>query len=531
MAEEPTSAADDSTTTERRSSRFGAGSGIAVLLGVLAFVFLFGWVGLRPNITVPVLVGAFLGLLATDLVDSLVTGGIAGLCGSAIAAVVYHAHLFGAYLARISPAAKIDIGPYFQKGFVLPLIAANPVNHSRFGPVGVILTATVLTVVVSAGVWWVVSRLSLRDSRWPGLVLIAALGVCLSWTLFAHSTSFVQTIRVNPAPKSYAFDPIINLKTYYLMRGGMNYYDAIITAASGDKRINDVRNLKWGRDWTIVSPTRVRQPLVFYFWALVGHFDATGILWASILLAIGVWVAWYWALFALLGQRALFVAFALFPLCVVHMAWFNLFHPDWWASLMLMYSAAFLVAKRFKTSAVFALLAAMCREVVVFYLLVVLAVGAVRWLLKRESVRAVVPFAVALAVFVVAFGAHYLAEAPYIVLKSGGSTLAEIIQVSTRPLSSKLFGPTSYLMLPYGDGVVPGFVVDVIGTLGLFFVLRRSGYARWALAGYLVFFLGFMAILGASSTYWGQDISALGVVGCAVLVAGLDRLGVREETA
>jgi hypothetical protein len=510
----------------RSASWIGARTVVAAALGTIAFALLFGWNGLLPLLTVPLIVGVFLGLMATNLSESLVTGGSVGLLGSILACALYQQQAFIAYLQRTAPAAVADVTGSLWQGFVVPLIQANPVNDPNVGPLLVVLFGVVLTTALSAGTWWVCSKLAPTvDRRWLGLAVLVPLGVLLASTLFVNGSQFVSSISTEPAPKTYAYDGVVNLKTYYLMLGGMNYYDAIITAASGDTRLTGITDGKWNGTWAINSPTRVREPAAFYLWTVAGHFGAPGILWASLLLAIGVWAVWYWALYPAFGQRALSVAFALFPLMVVHMVWYNLFQPDWWAALMLIYSAAFLVRKRFIPAASFALAAALFREVFALYLVVLLTVAAVFWLRKKLAGRDVAALGAAFVVFAAAYAAHYMAEAPYMGNLAGkDSTLANTLSLMGQPLATKFIGPTSYLMFPYGDAVVPAFVLVIVGAVGLFLLLRDSGPARFALSGYLLVFLAFLAIVGASSSYWGQDFSMLAVTGCAVLLAGSDRL-------
>jgi len=515
----------------RKSSGIGVGTLVAGLLGVVSFVLLFGWNGLLPLLTVPLVVGLFLGLIATSLNESLLTGGSVGLLGSVLACFFYQQDAFVAYLQHTAPAATADVTGSLWQDFVIPLIQANPVNDPRVGPLAVVIFGTVLTLAFSAGAWWAADRFAPTvDRRWLGLAVIVPLGVCLSFTLFVNGNKFVTSISTEPVEKSYAYDGVVDLKAYYLIRGGMNYYDAIITAAQGDARINEIKDGKWNGGWGINSPSRVRQPAVFYLWAITGYFGASGVLWASVLLAIGLWVVWYGALYPTLGQRALFIAPALFPLFAVHMAWFNLFQPDWWAALMVMYSAAFMIRRRYIASAVFALFAVLFREILVIYLLAVLGVAFGLWLRKKLAGRDVAAFGVALVAFIAAYAAHYITEAPYlgaVAVKEG--TLDSILSVASKPLWLKFMGPTSYLMFPYGDAVVPAFILVILGAVGVFLVLRDTGLARLALPAYLVCFLVFLATIGATSSYWGQDFSPLAVTGCAILLAGSDRLGRRAK--
>jgi len=504
-----------------------AGLFIAILLGTLSFVLLFPWNGLLPLFTVPLVVGALLGLLAIDLRESIVAGVVSGLIGSSLACVFYRFDEFLRYMERTSPAAVADVTGSLWQGFLIPLLSANPINDPRVGSLLVVLASTLLTVAFSAGSWWLAQRLgSTVDRRWLGLMVIVPLGVCLAYTVVVRSSAFVASISTEPAAESYAYDGVINLKTYYLIRGGANYYDAIIAAVAGDSRINEIKNNKWNGAWGVNSPSRVKPPTVFYLWATAGFLGASGIVWASLLLSIGLWALWYWALFPTLGQRALFIAPALFPLFVFHQAWFNLFLPDWWAVLMLMASAAFLIRRSYVASAAFAVAAAMCREVFVVYLMLVLVVAAVLWLRKRLAARTVAIFGVAQLAFMGLYAVHYAIAATYmgdVAVKE--NTMGNTLAIMGKPFEVKFLGATSYLMFPYGDAVMPAFVLAIIGAAGLFLLLREADLARLALSCYLILFLVFLATIGASSSYWGQDISPLAVTGCAVLLAGLDRLG------
>ena len=509
--------------------RLGWNAVIAFMLGTIAFILLFGWDGVLPLLLVPLLVGAFTGLMSEDVREAALVGGGSGLLGSMLSVLFYQQDSFLAYLQKTNPAAMADVTGSLWSGFVLPLMKASPVNDSRVGPFVVVAIGTLLTLGVSAGVSWLVARLTdVHEKRWLGLLVILPLGLCLAATIFGGGSSFVQSVSAEPADGTYAFDGVINVRTYYLVRGGMDYYHAIVRAAAGDSRLakaGEIKNGKFVGYWGS-SPTFIRQPAVFYFWAVVGYFGASGIVWASLLLAIGLWTLWYWVLYPRLGQRALFVALALFPLCVVHMAWLNLFMPDWWAALMLGYSAALLVGRRFMAAAALALVAVLFREILVFWLAVLIAAACWQWLRKRLAVRYPLAFGGAFVAFVLAYAAHYFLELPYQAAMTGNEgTLGRLLTASAFPLSQKFFGPTSYLMFPYGDAVVPAFLLVLSGAAGFFLVIRDNELARTAIPAYLLIFLAFLFVVGASSSYWGQDLSLLAVTGTAVLLAGLDRLG------
>jgi hypothetical protein len=483
---------------------------------------MFVWNGWSPMLTTPLIVGACVGLWCGTVADAAIAGVASGLLGSWLCVVFYRFDAFSGYMSHLSNAGTADLPGAWADNVLKPMIELNPVNNSAIPSAGLIAICTLIAGASALAIHAAVSRMKRPlDERVWGVLVIVALGACLSITTFTTAGWMVRDASIDPAPKTYGFDPIINLKAYYLMRGGMNYYDAIIRAAQGDLRINDIKNGKWGRDWGIISPTHIRQPEIFYLWTAVGYFGASGIFWAALLLAIGICLAWYWALYPTLGQRALFIPLALFPMFTLHIEGPNLFHPDWWAAMMLLLSAAFLIRERFTEAAVFAFLSIIFREVFLFYVLVVLAVATVLWVRRKLSGRVVLGFAVALGVFALAYAAHYFAEAPYIVIKNQGSTLSTILSFQGLPLELKLFGPTSYLMFEYGSGVVPGVVLAVVGLVGLYWSTRGSRVAQFALPLYVLLFLVFLAAVGASSSYWGQDIMPLAIAGCAALLAGV----------
>jgi hypothetical protein len=105
------------------------------------------------------------------------------------------------------------------------------------------------------------------------------------------------------------------------------------------------------------------------------------------------------------------------------------------------------------------------------------------------------------------------------------STWQLVLATSQDTLQNKFWIPTSYLTFPYGTGFVPAFILLILGALGFLQVIRQDDFARFAPAAYLLFFTAFMFVIGATNSYWGQDLSLIGVIGVAILLAGIDGIG------
>ena len=83
-------------------------------------------------------------------------------------------------------------------------------------------------------------------------------------------------------------------------------------------------------------------------------------------------------------------------------------------------------------------------------------------------------------------------------------------------------------MLPYGlDSFIPAYLAP-FGIVGLGVGLSRTPVARLVTTSYVTAMIAFFLVFGATSTYWGQIVNPLLVVGIMLLVVSLDRLGSAE---
>lgn len=555
------------------------------LLGSIAYFLLFGYVMLYPLVTVPVLVGGLVGLCLSDAMVAALVGMGSALAGGVIGTQVYAVNEY-ARLVQTAPAyANPDVLGYLYQSNLLALVQANPINAQE-GPGLAIVVGVALTGAVAAGAAYLVhvvepgmgtggagparARKSGAVARRgapnaPGAVeprdiatmvgtyvIVAVLSVALFVTAYQAGTRFVSAIDKPAQYGFYAYDGIIYMNAYYKMLEGLPYYNALVHAGGGDSRLrqeNDVRQGKfYGWVW---SPAFIREPAAFYLWKLVAPKDATGVFKFSLAMCAGVFFLLAWGAFPWLGARAAFVPMAVYPYLLVSTIWHNIFFPDWWAALMVLLSVAMLLRRRWITAAVFALAAAVFREVLAPWLAIIAGGYALFWFSARRARRAggagggaegakdaqdageaearpwLIRTGVAVA-FLVAFALQYwlhLRAGAKVVAVNFGNPATRFFGLVGESIARKFLQPTSYMMFPYGSFQIGGWVVLVLAIGGALLVLARHWRVQALVVGYLVFWTAWYMVFGVSSSYWGQHVMPVAVAGAAMLAASADRAG------
>ena len=77
-------------------------------------------------------------------------------------------------------------------------------------------------------------------------------------------------------------------------------------------------------------------------------------------------------------------------------------------------------------------------------------------------------------------------------------------------------------MYAYGFGLFAPVLLFPTGLAGFLIAMRRSRFAQTALSLFVVGWFLFLAVVGPSSTYWGQMYTFALVIGTAALLATLD---------
>jgi hypothetical protein len=504
--------------------RFGA-----IALGaVVAFVLLAGWNLFVPLLTVPLLVGGYVGLSVRRWVPAGAVGAGVGLVGGLIASAVYGLEAASALVQKLPEWFNRDIPFSFYQNTFAPILQS--LHWSDGMGVVWILGACVLCGGFAAGVSWAMSRREdtkmLRKLVSWGLVAV----LCLCFLVTAEQTSGAlrTNVSVEPADYSYKFDAYIYVKTFYLMKQGVDYYPAVVQAASKDGRPNEgqwVKNGKLTRDlWP--TPEYVRLPFTFQMWSAMGPTADWVVRWSEVLsaLALAALFAGFWKR---LKERALLIPFAMYPLMLAQGATVNVFFPDWWAVLAIVFAIALLAAELPEAAAIVTLFGTIFRflalpmlAVIEFTALVMLSRKTER---RRMAILAGITFA-CFAVFAVMWQQHTATALQFI--ESGttsGSLFSGLVSgFATRDVATRLLAPSAYYMYAYGFGLFAPVLLFPTGFAGFLIAMRRGRFAQVALSLYVAGWFLFLAVVGPSSMYWGQLYTMALVIGTAALLATLD---------
>jgi hypothetical protein len=506
----------------------GAVLGIA---GALSYLLLAGWDSMLPVVLVPLIVGASIGLCSKSSLEALAAGGFAGVAGPVAASALYAQAFLQKALSGMPRWANQDVPSSFYQDMVFPLLSRNPFLGvgSAAGGVAAAVVAAVLLVPLSA---WLVRMLD--RTRTPKVARLTAawaivgiLSISLFYTAYEANAAWMSRLDAEPAVGSYAYDGIMNLKVYYLMQGGMGFYEAYTAGHAGDSRYAPL--VKDGRFIT-GSAAGMRQPAMFYLWKVVapgrrGNLIAVAAFVAAALVLLGS----FWALWPVAGYRALFVVPALFPALVMHSANVNPLFPEWWAGVLLLLSF-FALARGHRLSAGALGLAAMVfRETTGVWLVALILVSVVLAFRDKERWKAAGVYAGLLAVGLLAFYLHVRSGSAYVTTPVTGSIIGSIL--APRELTRGLLAPMAYLMVPYGFLRLSTLWLIPVGMVGLWVGLARRRTARIAVTLYCGLFLTYFATVGASSQYWGQLVTLQLLIGAALLVVSLDRLADRASWA
>ena len=500
------------------------GSAVAAIVTLL-YAILVGYVALLPAVTVPLMTGALVGLLIGEVVPALAWGALSGLAGSMVASLVFAPEAFGQSLSNMQPWMRPDIlNSAFQS--LYNLVAANQIN-TTFGAQArplFVLIALVISGLAAAGVAYV-CRSEVKYRRVVEWSVVGLACACMIFSTYAGSADLRAQMGVEPSDGAYAYDPVFNLRTYYLMRDGQGFYPSYIYSIAKDKRYIEQDMLQDGK-MVGGSASMAREPLAFFVWTIVGFRSPNGILWFSMLCAAGVMALGYAAFAKPLGSCALLVPLSLLPAMLLHGMWLNILFPDWWGALAFMASAFTLAMGRWRTSIALGVAAALFRELFCVWLIVAAIASWAQAIRDRAVIRQASGFSAGLIVALVGYYVHVMVGSRFMVdsASAGAGVLAVMKGTLAQPLMTKAWPAVYYLMTPYFMTVVSPAILLVTGTAG-FLVVGMPRSARLALAGYIVVTAAMYFTVGTHSSYWGQDVMPFAVAGSAVLVGiGLVRL-------
>ena len=502
------------------------------LAGTLALLALWGWEDVLPLLVVPLLAGLAVGCCSRTRIEALCAGAVSGIVGTSAAVWIYEPHRLLALINGIPHWVNQNVASGTYHIVVAPLLGldapmsaymANSTRVPMFAA-GVLLVPAFAFAAREMQVW----KSALKASTWIPWVVSLLAAACLVASVAQADVGWFAFLETPLRPGTYREDQADNLRTLEIMRSeGKSYYPAAVQSAAGDPRTSGVIAAS-GNKFPAGSSALIRQPAMFYLWRLITlESPPTAIGWASLLCAAAILPLSLWGLRPPVGDRALFVGFALLPGLALWSSNPGALEPEWWAVLALL--AAFFVLARGKVylALVFGLAAVLLRETAGLWLLCACVVLLVAGSRNRRWTR---PAAVAgglLACAIVAFALHVWTSSAYVLHPSanGSVLLAYITGQSTRSLTDRALAPLAYLMFPYGlDTFSPVWLVP-IGIVGLWVGLRKTPLARLVATSYVAVMVAFFFTVGATSTYWGQVVNPLIVIGVTLLALSLDRLG------
>lgn len=487
--------------------------------------------------------------IAASVLGYLFLGGLALLGGSLVAGIVLASFVHRTRFAVVGAAGIAVVSVVLARQALatglLAWLLENGIGRTSV-PADVItkllpysaalqagtIVATLSALMVGAGAAWLASKAFelAGERRWlvhlPAMVLLACVSVgMISGGSAVNPGKAAVTLR---EPGSFKYDAAIYRQAHILMvEQDLEFYEAFITAASQDARLIEEGAVQDGTfvSWA-TSPNFIRMPYLFWVWQSARAVGLTVYQLAMVAAAV-LLVAAYWAFLPTFGRAAVIMPALLYPWFIAHATWVNLFFPDYWASMFALAAMLLVLRERWLAAGVAALAAALCREVAAIWI-AFLIFGAVVALFDRADKRALRDLLFYLGCAAVFWLSVYLHHGPASALIATTVTaipVSEMLETSAaRSFREKFVAPGGHVMYPYGFFLFPPAGLVILAPLGFWFSLRQG--PRRILATVLaacVFWLGFTLTIGAPSSYWGQQYTALAVLGSTALFVWLAR--------
>lgn len=459
---------------------------------ILLYFFLFWLSGPLSVVVMPALAAFAVGCLSpanAGRPGMLVASAMAAFTGSLFSEIFLSAKAFEWYLIT-SPSYGDKIT---TKGLLLPLITRN-VAESLPSLVFIGINVIFALIIAQALIYFKRQATEVRLSV-AALVLVV---LVFCGSSLAVSTDFRARAATEPENRTYSYDGLLFLKTFYLMEKA-GFYESFLVAADNDARFLSQDIVRHGKftAW-LGSPINFRTPVLFIFWRVGTFGHGVGIYYWGLLFSVALLVTAYFAARLHLGNIAFLAPAAMAPYLFLTVNWSNLFLPDWWMGVALCTGILFWVMGRFSAAAIALLVAAVFREVGVVFLVFFLLTG----LIMRNRSR--LPLSAALFLFLLLYARHYYQAGA---LMDGGSTATAFM---TGKLAFVNFLPTAhYMLFPYGFYFVPPLALII---LAMFSWARLRRYELGVLS---VLSMPYFAI--ASSYYWGQHLWPFLIFAIAVL--------------
>ncbi|MDP2182116.1 MAG: hypothetical protein Q8K99_06070 [Actinomycetota bacterium] len=500
----------------------------AAFAATVSFYIVFGYTKPLPLLFAPIVAGAVAGLIVRIPVWAAVCGAAGGLIGVLLALATTSVDAFVRLANTMPQYANPDVlVSYVYQDFLYGLATSNPLNPGGVSGAGtalVLLVGVIAAAAVAFGVRFGLASLPgmPRTEQYVGHGVVALLGVLLVYTLSVGTPAFHTYLAEEPVSGTYAYDAVVYQNTHLLMTRGSGYYQALLDSAAGDSRVAENNWVRDGKFYGWVNtPTLAREPAAFYLWRVAAPNGSTGVFYLALVASLAAMAAVYWGLLGQAPRAAILGPVILLPMLELLASWQNIFFPDYWAGLALLASVGFLLRKNLLVAGAFALLAALFRETLVFWPMILLAGAAWRRKELAGGWRTVGVLAGYVALFAAAYALHYVNAARLIAPEAmvSASFIARLQQSWAQTFAGKFLAPASYMMWPYGAFRIPGALYMFTGTAGFALALKDSPLARWTATAHAAFWIVFYLTIGAASSYWGQQTMPFYLLGTVLLVA------------
>lgn len=456
--------------------------------------------GVPPVFGVALLAGIFVGLLVRDMTAGLVSAFFAG-----VAALL------------VVPPPNPPLDP-----FVLILIAGPLTLGACWATANLVPDPLRLRVGrkgpkrrshKSPAKKDAVSGQPVSVRRWVILGVLAVLMINFLVMAGRFGQENVKAASSEPPAEGYAFDPVLIIKTFYLMKNGEDYYPAFRRAFVEDSRFNDEQAPN--------TLPQYRQPTLYLLWAWLlpkGEYIVYLFWFLSTLAMAASWLLvrrFADEIFGLIG--AAFTGSYLLPGATS--LWFA--QAEYWGAFPALFSVTALAYEQEALAAFFAFLAAAIREWFALALLggLVIAVVRRRW-------RPVVYWAVAFGAWVVEYFAHYLNAKPYLTHSVGSSAAAWLNKMNLSYLNGTVqFGASTLPLAP-----VLGWLAIACAAAGALLTIKdkmATGY--YIAAAVMLPTMAFLFAAGPMNDYWGPIIMTTAFAACPLLLGWLWALARKHD--
>ncbi|MEW6188863.1 MAG: hypothetical protein AB1466_01940 [Actinomycetota bacterium] len=312
------------------------------------------------------------------------------------------------------------------------------------------------------------------------LLIFILLSFVVNATIF--NTFVLKRVSFEPAPEGYAFDGFLYLKTFYLMKRGHGYYRAFGMAFDQDRRLTGTPPAIFG--W--------RLPTIFWIWS-------------TLLPANGTYLNYAFTFFSLLcicstfifarkfipDEWALLASFLLAPYLLYAAMSFWFPFAEYWGFFFALFSLTFFCYHKQFESALFALLAVLTRELMIF-----VPVAGLLASVSSKNRKKIIIWILPLVCFSIFFMIHYLAVKPKLVH-------------APFDLSAWLHGGFGFVKSTLGFGLnffakgeMLKFLLLFLALLGVLMLPRRGEKMIFMACLLLPVFI-FFIVGGPWRDYWG----------------------------